>query len=145
MDIVGIGGGSVCFAGAILVIGFVFVANAIRIVPEHQRLSIYRFGRHIGERGPGLVVMLPIIDRAVRIDIRDKLTKAQDLKMVDGGIGVTKTIVHKGGSVEVDGETWDAVSPQAIQPGIRIRVKKVILEIEVLDSDPSDIYDIYLG
>jgi regulator of protease activity HflC (stomatin/prohibitin superfamily) len=73
MDILGIGGGAVCFVGAILVIGFVFVANAIRIVPEYQRLVVFRLGRSVGEKGPGLVFLIPVIDRAVRVDLREQV------------------------------------------------------------------------
>jgi len=73
MDILGIGGGAVCFVGAILVIGFVFVANAIRIVPEYQRLVVFRLGRSIGEKGPGLIFLIPVIDRAVRVDLREQV------------------------------------------------------------------------
>lgn len=45
-----------------------FLVLSIRIVPPNKRLSIYRLGRHIGERGPGLVLLIPIIDRGVLID-----------------------------------------------------------------------------
>ncbi len=62
-----------CF---ILIIGaavFVFLANAIRIVPEYQRLVVFRLGRCIGTRGPGLVLLIPIIDRAVKVDLREQI------------------------------------------------------------------------
>jgi regulator of protease activity HflC (stomatin/prohibitin superfamily) len=73
MDILGIGGGALCFVGAILVIGFVFLANAIRIVPEYQRLVVFRLGRSIGAKGPGIIILIPVIDRAVRVDLREQV------------------------------------------------------------------------
>ena len=73
MDILGIGGGAICFVGAILVIGFVFLANAIRIVPEYQRLVVFRLGRSVGAKGPGIIILIPIIDRAVRVDLREQV------------------------------------------------------------------------
>jgi regulator of protease activity HflC (stomatin/prohibitin superfamily) len=73
MDILGIGGGAACLVGAILVIGFVFLANAIRIVPEYQRLGVFRLGRSVGEKGPGIVFLIPVIDRAVRVDLREQV------------------------------------------------------------------------
>jgi regulator of protease activity HflC (stomatin/prohibitin superfamily) len=73
MDILGIGGGAACLVGAILVIGFVFLANAIRIVPEYQRLVVFRLGRSVGEKGPGIVFLIPVIDRAVRVDLREQV------------------------------------------------------------------------
>jgi regulator of protease activity HflC (stomatin/prohibitin superfamily) len=48
------------------------VPNAIKIVPEYQRIVLFRLGRAIGIRGPGLVVIIPIIDRVVRVDLRER-------------------------------------------------------------------------
>ena len=73
MDILGIGGGAICFVGALLVIGFVFIANAIRIVPEYQRLVVFRLGRSVGAKGPGIIILIPIIDRAVKVDLREQV------------------------------------------------------------------------
>ncbi|MEW6083742.1 MAG: SPFH domain-containing protein [Chloroflexota bacterium] len=64
---------AVCLFGAILVIGFVFFANAIRIVPEYQRLVVFRLGRSIGPKGPGIVLLIPVIDRAVKADLREQV------------------------------------------------------------------------
>ncbi len=64
---------ALCFVGAILVLGFIFLANAIRIVPEYQRLVVFRLGRSIGARGPGLIILIPVIDRAVRVDLREQV------------------------------------------------------------------------
>jgi regulator of protease activity HflC (stomatin/prohibitin superfamily) len=72
MEILG-GGSAACIVGAVLVLGFIFLANAIRIVPEYQRLVVFRLGRSIGPRGPGLVLLLPVIDRAVKVDLREQV------------------------------------------------------------------------
>ncbi|WKZ35632.1 MAG: SPFH domain-containing protein [Anaerolineales bacterium] len=62
-----------CLIGAIVVIGFVFLANAIRIVPEYQRLVVFRLGRCVGARGPGIVILIPVIDRGVKADLREQV------------------------------------------------------------------------
>lgn len=62
-----------CLVGGVLLIGFVFVAQAIRIVPEYQRLVVFRLGRCIGEKGPGLIILIPIVDRATRVDLREQV------------------------------------------------------------------------
>jgi len=62
-----------CLVGAVVLIGFVFVANAIRIVPEYQRLVVFRLGRCIGPKGPGLIFLIPVVDRAVRVDLREQV------------------------------------------------------------------------
>jgi regulator of protease activity HflC (stomatin/prohibitin superfamily) len=48
----------------------VFLAVAIKIVPEYQRAVIFRLGRVIGAKGPGLFILIPIIDRMVKVDLR---------------------------------------------------------------------------
>ncbi len=62
-----------CLVGAILVIGFVFLANAIRVVPEYQRLVVFRLGRCVGAKGPGVVLLIPVIDRGVKADLREQV------------------------------------------------------------------------
>jgi regulator of protease activity HflC (stomatin/prohibitin superfamily) len=56
---------------AILVISL--LASSIRIVPEYQRLIVFRLGRCIGEKGPGFVMLIPIVDRAVMVDLREQV------------------------------------------------------------------------
>jgi regulator of protease activity HflC (stomatin/prohibitin superfamily) len=41
------------------------LASAIRVVQKDMRLSVYRFGRYLGDKGPGIVVLIPFIDRGV--------------------------------------------------------------------------------
>src|SRR5919106_3436373 len=48
-----------------------FLANAIRIVPEFQRLVVFRLGRLLGVKGPGLILLIPILDRGVKVDLRE--------------------------------------------------------------------------
>src|SRR5512137_1549446 len=59
---------------AVVVIGLlIFIANALRIVPEYQRLVVFRLGRCVGARGPGIVWLIPVVDRAVRADLREQI------------------------------------------------------------------------
>jgi len=53
---------------AILVV--IFLAASLRIVPEYQRAVIFRLGRVIGSKGPGLFILVPIIDKMVKVDLR---------------------------------------------------------------------------
>lgn len=59
--------------GLIIVLGIIFLSNAIRIVPEYQRLVVFRLGRCIGEKGPGIVILIPVVDRAVKVDLREQV------------------------------------------------------------------------
>src|SRR5712691_7772884 len=60
-------GSSVLF---FIIIGVVVLANAIRVVREYERLVVFRLGRLVGERGPGLVLLIPLVDRAVKVGLR---------------------------------------------------------------------------
>jgi regulator of protease activity HflC (stomatin/prohibitin superfamily) len=60
-----------CFIGTLVVIGIFLLASAIRVVPEYQRLVVFRLGRAIGEKGPGLILLIPVIDKAQRVDLRE--------------------------------------------------------------------------
>jgi regulator of protease activity HflC (stomatin/prohibitin superfamily) len=64
---------SLCLVGVILAIVGIFVASAIRIVPEYERLVVFRLGRCIGDKGPGIVFLVPIVDRGVRVDLREQV------------------------------------------------------------------------
>jgi regulator of protease activity HflC (stomatin/prohibitin superfamily) len=46
------------------------VWNAINIVKEYERVVVFRLGRLAGVRGPGVVIIIPVIETAVRIDMR---------------------------------------------------------------------------
>ncbi|MCS6876605.1 MAG: slipin family protein [Aquificaceae bacterium] len=54
----------------LLVLLIVFLAAAVKIVPEYQRAVIFRLGRAIGAKGPGLFILIPIIDKMVKVDLR---------------------------------------------------------------------------
>jgi regulator of protease activity HflC (stomatin/prohibitin superfamily) len=58
----------------LIVVLVVLVASlAIRVVPEYQRLVVLRLGRLVGARGPGLVLLLPFIDKGIRVDLRERV------------------------------------------------------------------------
>ncbi len=62
-----------CLIGAVLVLAVVILATAIRIVPEYMRLVVFRLGRCIGSKGPGIVFLIPVVDRAVKVDLREQV------------------------------------------------------------------------
>jgi regulator of protease activity HflC (stomatin/prohibitin superfamily) len=49
------------------------IFSAIRIVPEYRRLVVFRLGRCIGAKGPGIVIILPGFDRVVMVDLREQV------------------------------------------------------------------------
>jgi regulator of protease activity HflC (stomatin/prohibitin superfamily) len=55
--------------GAILIFALL-LSSAVKIVPEYRRVVVFRLGRLAGGRGPGIVFILPVIDRVVTVDLR---------------------------------------------------------------------------
>src|SRR5512136_2589316 len=62
-----------CLVAVVIFALIVFLATAIKIVPEYQRVVVFRLGRCLGEKGPGLVLLIPFVDRAVRVDLREQV------------------------------------------------------------------------
>lgn len=63
-----------CLIGFVVILLLVFLANAIRVVPEYQRLVVFRLGRVLDRpKGPGIVLLIPVLDRAIRVDLREQV------------------------------------------------------------------------
>ena len=54
----------------ILILAVLFLASAIRILKEYERGVIFRLGRVIGAKGPGLIILIPVVDRMVKVSLR---------------------------------------------------------------------------
>ena len=63
----------VCLVGFVLLLVLMILGSAIRIVPEYERLVVFRLGRCVGERGPGLVLLIPLHRPGVRVDLREQV------------------------------------------------------------------------
>ena len=62
-----------CLIGATILIAVALLVSAVRVIPEYQRLVVFRLGRSLGERGPGVVILIPVVDRGVRVDLREQV------------------------------------------------------------------------
>lgn len=59
------------FAGvAVAIIILIILASSIKVVREYERVVVFRLGRLLGAKGPGVVIILPVIDRIRKIDLR---------------------------------------------------------------------------
>jgi regulator of protease activity HflC (stomatin/prohibitin superfamily) len=229
-----------CVVFAAVLLAMFWIASTTRVVPEYQRLVVFRLGHYLGTRGPGLVILIPALDRGIKVDLREQerslpgqniLTgdkysatvearwyykiidpmasvleignfekAAQDqisaslsdeigkLNLQDvlakrqaiadevcshlndasrkwgvqstkfeiseiilpreaqeimprgrtrqaallGSVGEAKSPVYTEGTIELYGEAWNATSPRPIAPGKKVRVNRIILEVEEL-------------
>ena len=55
---------------AIVIVAFILITAAIKIVKEYERGVIFRLGRYVGLRGPGIIFLIPFIETMVKIDLR---------------------------------------------------------------------------
>ncbi|HUV26032.1 MAG TPA: SPFH domain-containing protein [Anaerolineales bacterium] len=62
-----------CLVGSALLIGLALLVTAIRVIPEYQRLVVFRLGRCVGARGPGVVILIPVVDRGIKVDLREQV------------------------------------------------------------------------
>jgi len=230
-----------CYIGTILVIAIFSIIGGMKVIPEYQRLVVFRLGRPLDKpKGPGLVFLIPVVDRAVKVDLREqkrevldqmartkdgepvlfsycchykvldpvksvlevgnheaaaagmtmttfraligstnsvditkniesmnsytrtrvdeiterwgvKTTNIEILKIVVddhqkemdeanftvGTFGETQTTVHTSGTVLIGEQSWDAISSKPIPPKSKVRVKRVILEVEDAPKDDA--------
>src|SRR5881392_400608 len=54
----------------LLVLGSIILPQAVRILREYERGVIFRLGKLLDAKGPGLILLIPIVDRMVRMDLR---------------------------------------------------------------------------
>ncbi len=55
---------------AIVVLVVLFLASAIKVLKEYERGTIFRLGRLIGSKGPGLIILIPLVDKMVKVSLR---------------------------------------------------------------------------
>ena len=64
---------ALCLVGGALLLAVILLASAIKIVPEYMRLVVFRLGRCVGSKGPGIVILIPIVDRGTYVDLREQV------------------------------------------------------------------------
>lgn len=119
-----------CITSVFFFFVVIILASSIKVVPENKRMVVHRLGRRIGELGPGLVLVIPFVDKGEMIDLTHAGSDFQQDGLIPGAIGNAVTDVYREGQIEVNGKNWDAISDEFIREGEQVRVKKVILNVE---------------
>lgn len=65
-------GSAILIVVVLLIVVVWLFAQVIRIIPEYQRVVILALGRYSGTRGPGVVIVIPFLERGITIDIRER-------------------------------------------------------------------------
>jgi regulator of protease activity HflC (stomatin/prohibitin superfamily) len=58
------------FTGVIVLIVIALLFSSIKVLPEYQRGVVLTLGRYTGTKGPGLVILVPVVQRMTRVDLR---------------------------------------------------------------------------
>ena len=58
------------FVFVLVIFGVIIIANAIRILREYERGVIFRLGRLVGVKGPGIIFLIPLVDKMVKVSLR---------------------------------------------------------------------------
>ena len=56
--------------GPLILVAILFLISALKVVREYERLVVFRLGRLIGTKGPGLILVIPLIDRTIKVSMR---------------------------------------------------------------------------
>jgi regulator of protease activity HflC (stomatin/prohibitin superfamily) len=59
------------FLAIVIVFVIVLLSSAVKIVRDYERLVVFRLGRSIGEKGPGFVLLIPLVDQPIKVDLRE--------------------------------------------------------------------------
>ena len=102
----------------LIVIAVIILASAIRILREYERGVIFRLGRLVGEKGPGLILLIPIIDRMVKVPLR---VVALDIPPQDVITDVLPQIAYVRGVVDR--------GPAAVHPHLAWRNRSQLLDL----------------
>ena len=68
------------FPATFLILALFVLANSLRVLREYERAVVFRLGRYVGTRGPGLIILIPFIERMVKVSLR---TLAMDVTPQD--------------------------------------------------------------
>jgi regulator of protease activity HflC (stomatin/prohibitin superfamily) len=142
--------------GAIIVLGIFFLGSAIRILNEYERGVIFRLGRVIAAKGPGLIILIPIIDKMTRVDLRTVTmdVPAQDVITRDNVSVKVNAVVYfrvmDAVKATVEVQQFLYATSQLAQTTLRsvcgqAELDKILSEREKVNTEIQEILDAHTG
>ena len=149
-------GFGVLFISVIIIVAIMIILYAVRIITEYDRAVIFRLGRAITVKGPGLILLWPIIDRMVRVSLRiitfevpsqDVITK-DNVTLKISAVVYFKIVDPLNAVVQVS-DYYNAIS-QLAQTTLRsicgeAELDKLLAEREKINADIQEILDKHTG
>ncbi|HDQ03275.1 MAG TPA: hypothetical protein ENN23_01680 [Deltaproteobacteria bacterium] len=120
----------------VLVLLFVmFLTAGVKVVSEYQRIAVFRLGRYFGIKGPGLIVIIPIIDKCYKFSIGDygQLIGDNTGKFKEAEVPVEyNTKIHVGSQIKISGFSNNKIQVTLDDDqGRRIRCEKCGHEMRI--------------
>lgn len=63
----------------LLILAIVIFAASLKVVNEYERMAVFRLGRFVNIQGPGLVLLVPGVDKGVKVNLKEKIPGWQTL------------------------------------------------------------------
>jgi regulator of protease activity HflC (stomatin/prohibitin superfamily) len=149
-------GFGVLFISVIIIVAIMIILYAVRIITEYDRAVIFRLGRAIAVKGPGIILLWPVIDRMVRVSLRiltfevpsqDVITK-DNVTLKISAVVYFKIVDPLNAVVQV-ADYYNAIS-QLAQTTLRsicgeAELDKLLAEREKINAEMQDILDKHTG
>lgn len=138
----------------IIVLAIMFLASAIRVLNEYERGVVFRLGRVIGAKGPGLIILIPIVDKmrkvslrlvAVDVDPQDVITR-DNVSVKVNAVIYFRVVDSIKAIIEV--EDYNYAMTQLAQTTLRsvcgqAELDELLSEREKINSELQEILDIH--
>ncbi len=142
--------------GIIVVLILIFVPSAVKIVAEYERGVIFRLGRLINAKGPGLILLIPLIDKMVKVSLRTVPMEvpAQDVISRDNVSVKVNAVVYfrvvDANKAVVDVQDYLYATSQLAQTTLRstlgqFELDQLLSEREKINEKLQDILDKHTG
>lgn len=136
----------------VIVVFLVLLASAIRILREYERAVVFTLGRFWGVKGPGLIILIPIVQQMVRVDLRTRVLDVppQDVISRDNvSVQVNAVIYYRVMDPEksiLQVEDYDQATSELAQTTLRSVVgqhelDEMLAERDKLNKDLREILD----
>jgi regulator of protease activity HflC (stomatin/prohibitin superfamily) len=137
---------------AILVLALIVVSQAVRILREYERGVVFTLGRYTGTKGPGLFLLVPVVQQMVRVDLRvivDEVPSQDVISHDNVSVKVNAVIYYRVVDPEravIQVTNYTAATSQLAQTTLRWVLGKhdldqMLAERDKLNTDIQDVLD----
>lgn len=79
----------------LIILVIVILAASIKVVQEFERIAVFRLGRFFKIAGPGLVLLIPLVDKDVKVNLEEKIPDWHTLSAKDLEERIKKYVLYE--------------------------------------------------